>query len=351
MKALQTVSGPVPTGKVGVTLVHEHIFFDSRVWWRKPTDKWYRSLSRSPLTLEKAGLLRRGPNYSKTNLLLDEFDVAAEEMEIFGTAGGDTILELSVQGIGRSPEALQRLSRKTGVKIVAPTGYYVEDSHPSRVRRKSVEQLAEEFVRDIRQGIGSTGVRAGVIGEIGISPDGNREEEEKVLKAAGRAQVETDAPLTVHTWGDSQDRMQPLHALDILESENVDLTRVYMSHMDGIDDVNYVKKVAERGAYIAFDAFGQEFPALFEPFKFVAATDLQRAKALKEMIESGFLPQMLLSQDICKKSNLRTYGGHGYAHLLTTMKRIFDYVDVGDDTLRTIMMENPRKILAFEIPP
>ena len=54
-----------------------------------------------------------------------------DEILIFKGAGGDTIVDCTSIGLGRDVEALRKLSRYTGVNIIASSGYYYKDTHPA----------------------------------------------------------------------------------------------------------------------------------------------------------------------------------------------------------------------------
>ena len=348
MNYVQTVNGLIAENELGITLAHEHVFIDSLVWFVEPKDDFFKEIRDAPITLGNIDRLRRGTNFSRNNLIVDEVDVAIEEVAHFKLYGGKTIVDLSVDGIGRDIKKLKEVSDKSGLNIIAPTGYYVENSHPKEIKNMSIDEIANRFINDIKIGIQGTDIKAGIIGEIGISPNGNRSEEEKVVKAAARAQLETGAPLTVHTWGDNASHRQPLHIIDILENEGVDLTRVYMSHMDSVDDYEYLKQIAQRKVLLSFDTFGQEFPALFYHFRSITPVDLDRARIIKKLVDDGFLSQILLSHDVCKKSNLKKYGGWGFSHLLTSVKEVFDYVGITKQHLDYMFVKNPMQVLPIK---
>ncbi len=116
-----------------------------------------------------------------------------------------------------------------------------------------------------------------------------------------------------------------------------------MSHMDWTKDWDYVGKVIDRGAYVAFDGFGIEWPHGFNSTGLVAPTDYERALGIVELIKRGYLQKIMLSHDVCHKIHLKKYGGHGFSHLLQNVIPILKTVGVAESQIRTMMMDNPRR--------
>jgi phosphotriesterase-related protein len=298
--------------------------------------------------------------YSRNALTLDDEQLAIEELAMYKRAGGSTIVDLTLDGLGRNPPALKRISESSGINIVMGTGFYIESSHPPRVNSGTVDSLADEMIRDIQIGVGETGIRAGVIGELGISPGVVLPQEEKVLRAAAIAQTKTRRPINVHTWGDPPDRRTQNKVMDILEEEGASLEKVALSHMEQVKkstkeptpDWDYVCSLAGRGPYVSLDAFGQDWPwgadwaiqnknVVYMP----SPTDFDRAKGVMTLIEKGFEKKILLSHDVWHKLRLKRYGGDGYDHLLTNVTRIFKSLGITDDLIHQLMEQNPRAFL------
>ena len=165
---VMTVLGPMPVSELGITLTHEHILCDFGCNGPEPAEATRKALFHRPLTMEILGEARLLPMCNRDNQRLTDLELAVAEVQKFGWWGGRTILEMTLDGAGRDPLGLQMVSRRTGVAIVMGTGFYIEAAHPERVRRMSADAIAEEIVRDLTVGVGDTGVRAGIIGEIGI---------------------------------------------------------------------------------------------------------------------------------------------------------------------------------------
>jgi len=306
--------------------------------------------------MDNLGLVRRAGLHCIDNLACKEPSVMLSELDHFRRAGGRSVVDLTVAGLGRDVGLLKRLSKRSGVNIIAPTGYYIEKAHPSYVKKRTVEQLAEEMVSEITAGIGETGIRAGVIGEIGVSPGKIMDNERKVLKAAAMAQSETKVPLTVHTWGDPPGKWPGFEILKLLEGSNANVGKVYFSHMDWIlrqtNDWSLVLEMASQGVFIAFDNFGNEWPAstqyqstdATENVILGAPTDFERLQGIKELVAAGFEDRLLLSQDNCQKIHLKKYGGHGLDHIQTNVANLFVKLGIGLTLFDKFTRKNPLRL-------
>ena len=183
---IDTVTGPIAPESLGVTLIHEHILIDLTCWWQDPPTASRRALTEAPVDIGILGLLLRDPqNVTKDNLRLQDVELATEEVKEFRLAGGATIVEVSSRSLARDPLGLKRISLESGVKIVMGCGYYCEPSHPPFLIDHPTEDIAAEMIADLTQGVEDTGVKAGIIGEIGVSSS-MTSTEEKVLRAAAR---------------------------------------------------------------------------------------------------------------------------------------------------------------------
>lgn len=190
---VQTVLGPVAPEDLGRTLMHEHVLISSATYWKEPSDPADRALSRQPMSYELLSRVRDDPNLLLDNCELADLDLAAHEIAQVKIAGGMTIVDMSAMGLGRDPSGLAKISRSTGVHIVCGTGYYFAGSLPPDTDTdRSIEDLASEMIAEIREGIAGTSVKAGVIGEIGLSDPVNPFEN-RVLRAAVRAGAATGA--------------------------------------------------------------------------------------------------------------------------------------------------------------
>ena len=333
---IQTVTGPIAAADLGPTSVHEHLLIDLGVWFDAPADPEAERVAGLLVAPETETTVRANPFAVRDNLRLDSLDLAAAEMARFRDAGGRTIVDLTLDDIGRDPARLRALSERTGVQVVMGCGHYIESAHPAGLRDRSVAELTEELLRDLREGVG--GVRAGVIGEIGTS-DPLGPGEAKVLQAACRAQSATGVALFVHLdpWGRNG------HAvLDRIESAGVPLDRVALCHLDpSLGRPTYARSLAARGAWVSIDIWGDEdaYGGRGMP------TDVARAAAVRQAWDEGWAKQLLIAQDVCTKTQLRAHGGHGYDHILTGVPTLLQEAGLPPEAMTTLVVDNPRRLL------
>lgn len=341
-KAL-TVLGPVSPDKLGVTLTHEHIFIDGRKYFRKPDDPMAAIELTGPVTAEMRGYLQYYDYWHADNLILDDYATALSELRRFHSRGGRTICDVSSRGIriDRLLPDLPRLSAALGLHIIVGTGCYISSQHEAFIKDTSVKELASLFIREVDEGIGDTGIRAGILGEIGLSnpPDGA---ELRVLEATADAHRATGAPIMIHQ-SDFREYRIPHMALDLLEQWGVALDRVVIAHSGFGTDVEPLAAAAARGAYISFDHFGM--PGYERDLDWQLPQELDYVKRVMALVKSGYAERVLVSHDVCAKTHLRTYGGHGYAHILALVRTMFARAGMTDDQYHTIMQSNPARLL------
>jgi predicted metal-dependent phosphotriesterase family hydrolase len=300
MSRVMTVTGPVDGSALGVVLPHEHVFFNHML------------------------------EYRGDGLMHDE-RLAALELEPLVAAGCRTLVDVTSNGIGRQPEMLRRVSAATGLQIVMGSGWYRE---PFLDRRHfdthTTDEIAAEIVRDIETGVGESGVRAGIIGEIACDRV-ITSAEERSFRAAARAHLRTGVTISTHAarWPVG------LAQLDILEQEGVDPRRVIIGHSDTVHDAAYHAALAERGAWVEFDTVDGD-------------SDYDNALEIEfitKLIRAGHLGRILLSQDICLRSQFATYGGIGYTYLLTRFVPMLRDAGLSHEQVATILEDNPRRAL------
>jgi phosphotriesterase-related protein len=166
---VHSVLGPLAPETLGVTLPHEHVLIDFRVMFAEPAAASDLGRAWQPVGLDNLGWVRQNFNANLDNLRLLDEQVAQDEITLFRRAGGHTVVDPTPRSLGRDPRALARIARGTGLNIVMGSGYYVAAAHPPDMDRRSVEDLARELIADITVGVGDTGVRSGLPGEIGCS--------------------------------------------------------------------------------------------------------------------------------------------------------------------------------------
>ncbi len=291
--------------------------------WSEPEDEYKKQFVNQRVQMSNLGVIRRSPSISRDNLVMDDIELAIAEAKQFKMAGGKSLVDVTTRGIGPNPKALVQISKETGLNIIAGTGYYVARSHPAETRSRSVDQLTSEFIRDITIGIDGSDVKSGVMGELGVSIK-MTQDEEKILRAASKASLETGCPISVHITPPGR---EGLKALDIFESEGVSPARINIGHLDTNSDFEYHKRVAERGCFVSYDQFGLQYddweqvpspdnPSATSSMSLEFPRDSERVRFVIEMCRSGFQDRLLLSQDVAEKVDLRAYGGHGYDHIL-----------------------------------
>ena len=348
MKAY-TVCGDIPAEDLGITLCHEHFLIDVSGFALEAKGAFHKALFDQPVHLEILGDLRRNPYLCRDNLCQLDIGLAIKEFTYFKRAGGKTVVDCTPIGLGRDVIALKTISEATGLNIVAGTGFYVDNFHPKYVNEKSDEELASQMISEIQHGVGDSGVRCGIIGEIGTGGITGEpvasSNEKKVLRAAVYAQQKTGAPISIHVWPWGKNA----HAiLDILQDEGANLERVVLDHTDKCGyDPEYTTSLAQRGCYIAFDNFGSEqFLDPFSPLGF-EPRDAERVAGICELTKRGYVSQVLLSHDICFKILLKSLGGYGYDHLLTHILPMFRKSGLTKAQINLMFVENPKRLLGF----
>lgn len=335
--AIQTVCGEIKKEKLGVTLPHEHIFWDLRPVMEEPKeglDVYY-----DKIRADNRYLCYEDPYTIQDNAFLDDENVAIREVELFKKAGGNTIVDVTLDDIKRNPTALKKVSEKTGVNIVMGCGHYIGSSHSADVEWKSERELADEIIRDITVGACGTDIKAGVIGEIGTSAEISKNEF-KCLRAAGIASVETGKGIQVHT---ALYESNGLTVIDELTKLGVAPNKIVIDHIDVWLREDYLLKMLDRGAYVEFDNFGKEFYISPRPnglLKGRFAYDLEKVKMVAKLVNKGYLKQILLTNDICLKTMFTTWGGNGYAHVLNTVKKMLLDEGVTQKQFETMMISN-----------
>lgn len=347
-----TVDGRIDPDQLGTTMTHEHVFLDMvSGWFERPIRPEEQRLAREPMTLENLGYIRRNPLKNKDNMRLESTEEAIEELSAYFRAGGDTVVDVTPKNVGADPVRVRRIARATGLQFVHGTAYYTRPSHTDHVDDSTLKELEAEFVSDIREGIGETDVRAGQVGEIGLSGR-IHEQEEKVLRAGARAARRTGASLNIHPplFGPDPSPRAALAALDIIEEEDLPLDRVVVSHMDqnhaAMQNLSDHVRIAERGAYVEFD----EWDAwdMYMPEKNHAyPSDATRVDAVVDLVERGHVDRLLFSHDVCTKMQLTAYGGKGYAYIHDHVLPWLESRGLTADDLKTILETNPKRVLTF----
>jgi phosphotriesterase-related protein len=309
---VQTVLGRIDPSDLGITLPHEHT--QCALWHvENRWDYWQ-------LTRDEAVIL--------------------EELEHFRAAGGRSLVDLTLPGIGRDPDWLAGIARASGLNIVMGSGWYRTAYYPAetRIDRRSVDDLADELVREAEDGVGETEVRPGIIGEIGTDKPWVSALEERIHRAAGRAARRTGRSVTTHSV------LSPvgLDQLRIFEEEGLDPSRVVIGHSDSYPVLDYYLEIIRRGASIEFDFLGMAFTAVERH------GEARIVELLLELLSLGHADRVLLSQDVCNDAQLRRYGGRGYTYLAERFLPRLRAAGVTDADIDTMTVANPRRLLTIE---
>ena len=347
MKTVMSVTGELSREDLGVTTTHEHIFLDLSGFYTERPVPGCPSPGTEKVKMEYLGILSRDPYAIKDNLFLLDYEIQKKEITYFRNAGGRTVVDASLPGIGRDPEGLKRIAEETGLNVIWGTGSYVGDTHPAYLKTMTDRQVADLMVKDLTKGVDGTGIRAGYIGEIGISEKFD-DRERAVLRAAALAQQDTGVAINVHInpW-----TTNGLEASDILLGSGVDPSRICISHVDVEDREDYIYALLKKGVFVEFDNFGKEYYVRREVRNTgygLFVRDTERVTLLKKLIDDGFGKQILLSCDVCLKNLLHTYGGWGYDHILTNVVPMMEDEGITREQIHTMLCRNPADFLIGE---
>lgn len=334
---VQTVNGSVDASGLGLTLMHEHILCDLT-----PAARRVDPREEVVITLENVFDVTYRPNDYPGNHRLQDVEIALREVERFAKLGGGTIVEMTTGGLQPDPRCLQVISAKTGVNIVLGAGFYTEPYQDEKTLALDTDQMAETIVQQLTEGAWDTDVRCGIIGEIGCSwpltPF-----EERSLRAAAKAQDKTGAAITVHP-GRHPDA--PTQILDILEKAGADLSRTIMDHMERtFTEVEQVLGLARRGCVVEYDFFGIEQSQYWLGVADLP-TDWMRIYDIGRLFEAGLGANVVISQDICTRSRLQSYGGHGYGHMISNVIPLMRDRGFSPDEINRMLVETPARLLA-----
>ncbi|MGK2869278.1 MAG: phosphotriesterase family protein [Mycobacterium sp.] len=318
MPDLSTARGPVNTAELGVTLMHEHVFI---------------------MTTEIAD------NYPEAwgdeNRRIDDAIARLDELK---SRGVDTVVDLTVIGLGRYIPRIARIAAATEINIVVATGLYTYNDVPFRFHYQGPgtlldgpEIMTEMFVRDITEGIADTGVKAAILkcatDEPGVTPG-----VERVLRAVATAHRETGVPISTHTHAGSR---RGLEQQQIFAQEGVDLSRVVIGHSGDSTDLDYLEELIARGSYLGMDRFGIDSILPFE----------QRVDTVARMCERGHAEKMVLSHDAsCYFDALPeevvavAMPNWHYLHIHNDVIPALKERGVTDEQLTTMLVDNPRRI-------
>ena len=306
MASVMTVTGPIDPSQLGVTYAHEHLLGEPPDW---------------------------SPDQQDHDLIMLSFEAAVKELETFKLADGQSIVEMSPSDYNRRPTQLRDLSIATGVHIIMTTGLHKEAySHPF-TSESTVDALAASFTRDVVNGVGETGVRAGVV-KAATSFNTITPGEEKVLQAAARTHLTTAVPISTHT----QNGTMGLEQLAIFKSQGVNLSRVAIGHVDRKLEYDYHKAILDSGAYLIYDQISKE--------KYVP--DRERIALLIRLVSEGYGDRIMLAGDFGRASYWTANGGGpGLTYILWRFVPWLIAEGMSKEAARAMLTDNPARFFAF----
>ncbi len=308
MTTVETALGPVPTTELGPTLMHEHI------------------VTRSP------GVQENWPHLWDRDGIVA---IAERKMAELHARGIRTIVDLTTVDLGRDIDLIVRVARRSRVHVIVATGVWWM---PQRYfGAHGVDAVADLFVRDITQGIGTSGVKAAII-KCATDTAGVTPVIENVLRASARAQKATGVPISTHTWaaGRSGEAQQAIFA-----QEGVDLRRVIIGHSGDSEDLRYLRGLMERGSTIGMDRFGLD--------NFLSTE--KRVEVLARLCAEGYAPKMVLSHDancwtdmLSEDDKRRTRPRWHYTHISDDILPALRKAGVTEEQIDQMLVRNPRAI-------
>ncbi|BBZ24886.1 phosphotriesterase family protein [Mycolicibacter hiberniae] len=318
MSQCQTARGPINTADLGVTLMHEHVFIMTTELAQNYPEVWGDEDARVADAIARLNELK--------------------------AAGVDTIVDLTVIGLGRYIPRIARVAAGTELNIVVATGLYTYNDIPFFYHFRGPgtlldgpELMADMFVRDIESGIADTGIKAGILkcatDEPGVTPG-----VERVLRAVANAHRRTGVPISTHTHAGTR---RGLEQQRIFEEEGVDLSRVVIGHSGDSTDLGYLEELIAAGSYLGMDRFGID---MFLPFE-------ERVNTVAAMCERGHADKMVLSHDAncyfdALPGDLSATAAPNwhYLHIHNDVLPALRQRGVTEDQLHTMLVDNPRKI-------
>ena len=311
MAHIQTVLGPIEPDALGFTLPHEHTQI---ALWHIPSRWDYWQLTR------------------------DE-PVILEELARYRALGGSGLVDVTPAGMERDPSWLRGLAMASRLHIVMGSGWYRTAYYPADalIERRTVEDLADELVHETTDGVGDSGVRPGIIGEIGTDKPWVSPSEERVHRAAGRASRRSGLAITTHAVMSAVGLAQ----LAIFDEEGADPGRVIIGHADSYPNLDHYLEIVRRGANLEFDFLGMSFNAVERH------GEGRVVELLLELLSRGHADRVLLSQDVCHDSQLKRYEGNGYVYLQEVFLPRLRASGVSEIEIDQMTVMNPRRLLTI----
>jgi phosphotriesterase-related protein len=313
---VDTVRGPVAADRLGRTLPHEHVFILGHETLRNFNHRWGEAWWD-----EEAGVAD-----------------AVAKLRRLRAAGIETLVDPTAVGLGRDIPRIQRVNEQVDLNIVVCTGVYAFAELPQFLRYRTVDALAELFVRELREGIGDTGVKAAFV-KCAVEEHGLIVDVPRILAAVAAAAVETGAPVMVHTNAAARSGVT---ALETLTAAGVAPERLVIAHVGDSNDLDYIRRLAGSGAYLGWDRFNIEH---FNP-------DAKRIETVLRVLEEGYLDRLHFSHDGATFHDFMVgdpfFAGEeaDYLHVTNVILPQLRERGVTQEQIDRIMVDNPRRWLA-----
>jgi phosphotriesterase-related protein len=348
---IQTVLGPIDPSRLGVTLTHEHLLIDIAGVLPPVAEAGARGILNDPVSTETLGYIKHHGASSKDDLRTADISTAVEEVLLYKQYGGESLVDVTSLALGRDPVGLARISRATGVHVVMGAAFYVQPAHPPGMKDRSEHDIFEQIVRDVTEGVDGTNIRSGIIGEVGCTWS-LTDNERKVLRAAGRAQHLTGAPITIHP---GRNEKSPAEIIEILSEVGADMGHTVMGHIERtIFEREDLERLAESGCYIEWDLFGEERSYYDGPGTapdvgqmIDMPNDAVRMDQITWLVSQGYGDRILMGHDIGFKHRLVKYGGHGLQYILAQIVPRMRQRGFTEGDIQKILVDNPRDALTF----
>lgn len=298
---INTVLGSIEKEKLGRTLCHEHVIINLSTI--------------------------REDNDSELN----DINLMANELTLCKKLGIDSLIEVTNIGMGRNVEKLKEISKKSNMNIIASTGFYTIPYYPGYIKSKTINELSQIMISEITDGIDGTNIKAGIIGEIGTSLSSIEDISLKVFDAAIIAHKETKVPISTHCEIGTMGYEQAIY----LKKNKVDMSKVIIGHTDLVKDINKIIKILDTGANVGFDTIGKESYVSNE----------SKAHIISKLVELGYENQILLSQDVTRKSYLKNNNSFGYVEVSQKFIPLLVSLGIKEDVINKFIIANPMKIL------
>jgi phosphotriesterase-related protein len=269
----------------------------------------------------------------------DDVGMMVDEAKAAKMDGIACIVDGGHADMSRSLEALKRITTESGLPVVASSGYYMQRTYPPDLSQKSADQIADDLVREAKE------QRLGAFGEIGQQDGILTADEKKVFQAVAKAQVRTGLPIFTHNAYTGvrpvQNPVPPdsaLRQLDVLESAGAKPEKIAIGHVCCLDQpgVEIGKQLAKRGVFVGFDRV--TIPIV---------PDAERVVMIMAMVEAGYADKVLISSDFAVANSLKKNGGAGLAQASTVFGPMLLKAGLPESTLRHILVDNPKRLLAF----